>query len=360
VIDLEVAKRFIAALYGDADADVQIQTFDDDEGRKTLGTIRKGLISKPTGNIETLAPRLGKLNTDGAGIFLQINPGKRGKKNVTGLAALFIDDDGVGYLKPDLDALPPSISVKSGGGLDRPGEHHYWILKPGEDPERFEAAQRALAKHFGTDKAVVNLDRVMRLPGSLHKKRPPPAPVTILHVAEPRTPRTIDEILGAFKLSTDGAVADGQAPPAGGPVEDENNDGPPEGNPAQIVSATKLEAKLREEKIAFRKTGPFNFKLANCLFNAAHGDTMDLKVLPRGGFWGGCFHNSCGGNTQQWDRVKEKLRWGGGQLGFNNGGHPEIARRVLADARGSSLCEIVFSDGKFWRYSEVSGLWEVV
>ncbi|MFY0568961.1 DNA-primase RepB domain-containing protein [Archangium lansingense] len=108
----------------------------------------------------------------GLGVFLQVNEGnseRRLTENVVALRALFIDDD-KGLLPPDslrLAALPPTLTVRT-----RKGWHHYWILAPGEELSAFKSAQATLAAHFGTDPAVKDLPRVMRVPGFLHMKDP--------------------------------------------------------------------------------------------------------------------------------------------------------------------------------------------
>src|SRR5688500_12557195 len=64
--------------------------------------------------------------------------------------------------------LPPSAIVDSGRGL-----HAYWLLKEPEDvaaaltnDHPLVALEQALARIFGGDRAVCDLARIMRLPGT--------------------------------------------------------------------------------------------------------------------------------------------------------------------------------------------------
>ncbi|OJH38264.1 hypothetical protein BON30_24295 [Cystobacter ferrugineus] len=133
----------------------------------------------------------------GLGVFLQVNEGnseRRLAENVVALRALFIDDD-KGLLPPDslrLAALLPTLTVRT-----RKGWHHYWSLAPGEELPAFKSAQAALAAHFGTDPAVKDLPRVMRVPGFLHMKDPvDPVLVQLVRAGSERY--SIAEVLNAY------------------------------------------------------------------------------------------------------------------------------------------------------------------
>src|SRR6185437_3190388 len=113
----------------------------------------------------------------------------RKARNVVALRGLFIDQDN-GESPPFL--VEPSLVVQ----CDR-GPHVYWLLKPGEDIERFSSAQKALIHHFNSDERVHDLPRVMRLPGFYHmKKLGNPLLVTIREIQSDRK-YCIDEILAA-------------------------------------------------------------------------------------------------------------------------------------------------------------------
>ena len=186
------ARAFLAALTGTPDAAVTFQTFDDDKARRlpALARILHGTLGR-------YAPLLGKLSADGAGVFVMVNEGDgrgRGAANVTGLRALFVDDD-KGTLDPAALALPPSVVVRSKAGC-----HVYWKLRPGEPLAAFEGAQRALAARLGTDATMVDLPRVLRVPGFDHRKDPAhPFPVRLVS-ADPSRAYTVEEVRRAFDL----------------------------------------------------------------------------------------------------------------------------------------------------------------
>jgi len=120
------------------------------------------------GTLDKCAKELTLLNQIGAGVFITVNKtdgsGKRKAENITDVRALFVDSD-TGDLPP-LE-LPPSIIVQS-----RNGQHGYWLLPSGEPLDSFTSAQKALVHHLGTDPAIHDLPRVMRLPGFIHMKDP--------------------------------------------------------------------------------------------------------------------------------------------------------------------------------------------
>lgn len=61
----------------------------------------------------------------------------------------------------------PSAVVCSGGGF-----HAYWTLTAPLAPENSRTLNKRLAAELRSDPAVVNPSRVMRLPGSIHRKNP--------------------------------------------------------------------------------------------------------------------------------------------------------------------------------------------
>jgi hypothetical protein len=160
--DLEQARRFLKWLAGDNP--VTFQTFDDDEKRKDprLARIFHGTLDEHS-------RALTNLNNQRAGIFLMINRGDgKGRKaqNVIGVRAVFLDLDG-SPLEPVLTApIKPDLVVKSS-----PGRYHaYWKVTdcPLND---FRRLQKALADKFDGDHSVIDLCRVMRLPGYFHRKK---------------------------------------------------------------------------------------------------------------------------------------------------------------------------------------------
>lgn len=89
----------------------------------------------------------------------------RHASNVVRVRAHFVDLDGA-PLAPVLEASDkPHLIVESS-----PGRWHvYWFLD--ECPlEEFKVRQQRLAEKYGGDSSVVDLPRVMRLPGFYHHK----------------------------------------------------------------------------------------------------------------------------------------------------------------------------------------------
>ena len=189
--DQTQAKQFLSALDPDPDAIYAFQTFDDTE------TKDRNLAATRSGKFLELAALLVNLNRRRIGVFVTINKtdgGGRQTENITGLRALFIDHDFKdGPLKKSI-ALATSAVVGSGGG-----DHYYWFLKPGEDISKFNSSQQHLAKCYGTDAAVSDLPRVMRLPGFIHHKGKP-IQVRIKEL-NPDRRYTIDEILKAHRCN---------------------------------------------------------------------------------------------------------------------------------------------------------------
>ena len=118
-----------------------------------------------------------KLNASGSNIHVTINPAgpftqdckTRALKDVKIVAAKasFIDADerGIADNLPDNALVKPDLAVIT-GLLPFTRAHFYWLLKtPVSDLERWRRVQQAMAEQYGTDPAVCNPSRVMRLPG---------------------------------------------------------------------------------------------------------------------------------------------------------------------------------------------------
>ena len=128
------------------------------------------------GTLDEVWPKVQTLNTprQRVGVFVTINEtdfrGRR-KENILRPRALFSDADGPEQINNCLSAIElcgatPSILVNSGRGL-----HCYYIC-PDIPLEQFSTSQKGLSDKLGTDKAIIDLPRVMRLPGTLHLKDP--------------------------------------------------------------------------------------------------------------------------------------------------------------------------------------------
>jgi hypothetical protein len=153
---------FLQAICGDSL--VTWQTFDDDPNRKDSSLAR--ILH---GTDQHVLDELDKLQVRGAGVYLMVNEGDgkgRSAKNVIKVRALFVDLDGA-PLEP-VKEFDPDLTIESS-----PGRYHaYWLLN--DCPlEKFRGAQKALAAKFDSDPKVIDLCRVMRVPGYLHQKGEP-------------------------------------------------------------------------------------------------------------------------------------------------------------------------------------------
>lgn len=176
MIDQRAAQDFTTAICRDAVPTWQV--FDD---RKPKGQKRDPKAAKWGAPLTQALPWLASKQADGCGIFLQINaspPGHRLQRDVTAVRALFCDFD---HGRPQHEwLLRPSIGVRTRSGR----WHAYWLTDdcPLAD---FWQAQRRLASYYGSDPSMSNLERVMRLPGSLHQKGAPSL-VKLLHCTPTR------------------------------------------------------------------------------------------------------------------------------------------------------------------------------
>lgn len=148
-----------------------IQTFDDRKGGGSP-QVRGGALGD-------LWPWVEAQQAAGQGVFATVNDtplGQRKAHDVTAVRALFADFDGAP--PPAAWHVEPTLVVQS-----RRGVHAYWSLHPwpSADARAFRDAQHRIAQHYGSDRAVCDLPRVMRLPGTTQQKVDPPYLVHILH-----------------------------------------------------------------------------------------------------------------------------------------------------------------------------------
>lgn len=188
-MELEQAQTFLAALTGGDGWEVPVtfQTFDDRPERDPrLARIFHGSLRRH-------AAALDALNERGAGVFVTVQEtdgrGRR-EENIVALRACFIDCD---EPRKRRFALRPSLAVSTVHG-----GHAYWLLEEGEDRARFRTIQQQLAAYYGSDPAVCDLPRVMRLPGTLHRKE---APILVrLASHHPELRYTLDALASAHPV----------------------------------------------------------------------------------------------------------------------------------------------------------------
>lgn len=170
----EEAEAFLTALAGQ-DAQFTFQTFDDvevwDEAKqKAVKRMDKNLVRVLHGTFNQHKDALAALNKRGAGVFVAINKTNLEgikQENILKVRALFVDLDG-SPIQPINDLpedLQPHIIIESSPNR----WHAYWLVNNCE-LEQFKQLQQALAAKFDGDKAVNNINRVMRLAGFSHNK----------------------------------------------------------------------------------------------------------------------------------------------------------------------------------------------
>jgi predicted P-loop ATPase len=231
------AESFLSALDPAAER-FTFQTFDDDPARRKERA-EKNKERKKQGEPKLKDPfarvrhgSLGKLwnelvglNRQRAGIFITVNETDRGgreEKNITRVRALFIDLDGAPL--PSTFHAKPHIIVESS-----PGRWHvYWLVSDCE-LDKFEALQERLIDTYGSDKAIHDLPRVLRLPGFLHQKGEPF--VTRLVQAHDHAAYTVEQFVAA--------LPEEDKPKPEVKPEDNKNNG--QGNAAGKKATTKTE-----------------------------------------------------------------------------------------------------------------------
>jgi P4 family phage/plasmid primase-like protien len=304
LIDVVVAEKFLSALrLGPDDNQFIFHTLDDDKQRRsrTLNRVFRGSV------VEHLL-LLTRLNSGGAGIFVQINAGAaRGADNITALRAIWYDCDQASA-EPPFDA---PIIVES----SRWKWHGYWPLIPGEDLKKFKDAQHTIAAALGTDKSVNNLDRIMRLPGSWWRK-PHDEKCTCsnlkhepfrarLHKCDTSRRYTIAETLARLPPPPAKSFyvnfGDEHAPPVDAPKKPPLVDakkvaeGAKVPTPQAIATATRIRGWLIRQSRLFVESPTkdnIRFRLLQCPRNPQHKDAQIL-ALANGAIFASCFHDSC-------------------------------------------------------------------
>lgn len=166
------------------------------------------------GTLDEAWPKLLVLNTPerSVGAFVTINEtdfqGRR-RENVVRARALWVDADSadqVCHCEKVIHAtgVVPTMVVQS--STDR--AHYYWCC---DDIalEDFSTHQAALIKALGTDPAVKDLPRVMRLPGTMHLKVLSRPQLVTLHVpSAPPTRWNLGELVTRLPLTTKLAQTD--------------------------------------------------------------------------------------------------------------------------------------------------------
>jgi hypothetical protein len=124
---------------------------------------RDALAFKLHGAVSELWPEIEARQAEGYGAFVVVNEGGHSDAEITRVRALFIDADKIPR-PADWHAKPDFLIVR-----DALHWHAYWRVHD-LPVAGFKAAQQRLAARYGSDRAVCNPSRVMRLAGTLHQK----------------------------------------------------------------------------------------------------------------------------------------------------------------------------------------------
>lgn len=186
---LKHAKAFVKILTSSDANECHFRTFADKGSTPAL-------TKKFHGKVKTLAAELANLNKQGAGVFMVINEGGQTKDEITRVRAVFADTDGA-EIEPLL-CLNPHMVVQSSPG----NWHVYWLVDADFPLGMFRPIQLAIAAKYGTDPAVNDLSRVMRVPGFNHNKAEP-FPVHITQFAKGLPPYSLEEIVTGLGLTLD-------------------------------------------------------------------------------------------------------------------------------------------------------------
>jgi hypothetical protein len=180
------------------------------------------------------------LNSRGHGVFVVVNDGGDRDDEITRFVALFIDLDARhGQAMPAMFPVRPSFVVESS-----PNSHHcYWLTEPHSDRELHRRAMKALAAKFSSDPNICNPSRIMRLPGTVHRKSEPFLARTVAGNMEDDYARhDVHDLIAALGLDLVGASRQSAAPAKG-------EDGDPPSHPvpegARNMTLTCIAGSLR-------------------------------------------------------------------------------------------------------------------
>ena len=189
-IEVNLAPRFLKLLDPNGGGFIY-QTFDD---REYLDEKDASLIDVIPGPAQ---PRLLDLHARGAGIYVTVNASNgKGRKSedITHVRAVWREAD-----SPDLPALPiePTMVVETSPGHC----HEYFAIRgdwPADEQGRkdFDGVLDRMVETYGSDKGAKGINRVLRVPGFLHRKTKTPHLVRIVAATARRYTRA--EILAAF------------------------------------------------------------------------------------------------------------------------------------------------------------------
>lgn len=157
----------INALFNPDDT-VCLRIFDD----RKRGVFNGMKLDVDAGRFMSLMPKLLEHNALNHGIFFVVNYGGQDDCDIKRINAQFVEMDDKPFEEQmkliEAFPLPPSMIIRT-----RKSMHTYWFMRQGAEVSMFRTVQKALIRHFGGDRMIVNESRVMRLPGFNHCKQDP-------------------------------------------------------------------------------------------------------------------------------------------------------------------------------------------
>jgi Primase C terminal 2 (PriCT-2)/RepB DNA-primase from phage plasmid len=190
-MDLDEARRFLKLLDPNATT-FTFQTFDDDQERKD-GTLARAIVTNDVAD-----PRLLELYARGSGIWVTVSETNgRGRKSadIVRFRSIWQEDDD--EFDGELPLEPGIVVVTSPGKC-----HRYWPIAddwPADEQGRRDhaAVLDRLVADYGSDNGAKGPNRVLRVPGFLHRKDPDNPHMVRISIATGRR-YTRAEILAAF------------------------------------------------------------------------------------------------------------------------------------------------------------------
>lgn len=156
---------FLAALFPDEDEDVRLRAFKpkDAPSDDPRFTARKWLTTRRELSTNAALRREIIEYNKTRGIYFVVNSGGDTKEEITRFNAWFAEDDRRSIEEQhkllDEAPLPPSIRIET-----RKSVHAYWLISGDCNAEEWGDIQQRLIAHFGSDAAISDASRVMRLP----------------------------------------------------------------------------------------------------------------------------------------------------------------------------------------------------
>jgi hypothetical protein len=177
---MKAARDMLAALCQEATGEyIEVRRIDRRSGRVAQEFIPSAAMDYLISHVEAFAKRMDVF----VGVAMRTER-SGGKDAIAAVQALWVDADGPAATgEVATFELPPSIVLASGS----PGCHHaYWLLEEAIGVGEAEDLLRLLANRLGTDRAVTDASRVLRLPGTFNHKTDPPTQVELVELNERR------------------------------------------------------------------------------------------------------------------------------------------------------------------------------